>query len=144
MFTNLVISSWKSTRLLSHDFPLVTNVSNHHCVLFVSRNVFQDYLVCHLPRDFDGADWLVVLWILLVALYENKELHLLFSNLRNFIPSPWSFRDNWKWLCNDISQFPQLLWVHPNLSSFPYKHSKKIKRKNKAKQKLDQCNTQLN
>lgn len=82
-------------------YPLhksVLSVPSH----FIFGNVLQVHLICHLPRDWVEADFLKV--------------------LRNLSPSPWPFKNNWKWPHNYIGQLPQLLWIHP-LRSHLFKYS---------------------
>ena len=95
-------------------FPLckfMLTTPKQFLVLHMSGNGFQNYLLHHLPKKQDEADWPVAPWILLLP---GRNDICFLPNL--FQTSPWlswPFQDYWVWPCNDIGQLPQHLFVHP-------------------------------
>lgn len=81
-------------------------------VFHVPGNGFQDYLLHHLHRDQGEVDQSVVSCILL-ALFEDSNEICFPSVLRHVSQSPQSLKDYREWPCNDFSQLPRHLWVHP-------------------------------
>lgn len=84
--------------------------ADHLLVLHVYGNGFQKVFLHHFPRHWGEADWWVVPWVLLLEYWSDIWF---LPALRNLPQSPWSFKHNQEWPCNDISQFSQHLWVHP-------------------------------
>ena len=73
----------------------------------------QDELFHHLSRDAGEADWLVVPWVLLLALFEDCSDNDFPPVLRYFSCSLGPLKDGGEWLSNDIRQLPQhSIWVH--------------------------------
>jgi len=70
-------------------------------------------LLRHLCRDGGEADWRVVPWFVLLALFEDGSDTGFPAVLRHFSCSPGPFKDDGEWLSNAIFQLPQYLWVHP-------------------------------
>jgi len=73
----------------------------------------QNVLLHHLSRDGGDPDWLVVPWVLLLALFEDWSDTVFALVLRHLSCPPGPFKDDREWLSNDIHQLPQKLWVHP-------------------------------
>jgi len=77
--------------------------------LHLLRDDIQKELLYHLSSDGGEADQPVVLWVFLLALFEDWSEIDFSSVLRNFSCSPVPFKYGGERLSNDISLLPQQL-----------------------------------
>ena len=80
--------------------------------LHLLRDDIQNELFYHLSRGTGEADWPVVPWVLLLALFAERRDAGLPPVLGHFCP-PGPFKDGGEWLSNVICQLPQRSWVYP-------------------------------
>jgi len=72
----------------------------------------QDKLLHHLSWDGGKADWPVVPWVILLALFEDWSDIGLSLVLGHLSCPPGPIEEDGEWLSNDIRQLPQHSWVH--------------------------------
>ena len=72
----------------------------------------QDNLLHQLSRDGGEAEWPVVSWVLLLALFEDWSDTGLSPVLGHLSCPAGPLKDDGEWLSNDIRQLPQHSWVH--------------------------------
>ena len=80
--------------------------------LHLLNDNLQNELLYHLSRDGGEAEWPVVPWVLLLALFEDWS-DTGFSVVPGHLSCPpGPFKDDGEWLSNNIRQLPQHSWVH--------------------------------
>jgi len=64
----------------------------------VSRSIYFD----HLPKDWDEFDQPVIPGILLLTFLQGQSDICFLPVNRNYLWSPWTFKEYWEWPGNDI------------------------------------------
>jgi len=72
----------------------------------------ENEVLHHLSQDGGEADWPVVPWVLLLALFEDWSDICLAPVLGHLSCPPGPLKDDGEWLSNDVRQLPQHSCVH--------------------------------